>query len=117
MLPSENSEANYLHYSSQDRHIQMQTCVIIMKERLTRIRDRLQGSPVKNLSDQLDNLTTYQLKIHLWLHRFALVHDGPEEDLEKQAALVSEHLPLDTIPALNSRVSGFESWPIDQLSS
>jgi hypothetical protein len=75
--------------------------------------DRLQGSPVRKLSDQLDKLTTYQLKIHLWLHRFALAQDDPEEDLEKQTSLVSEHLlPLGTNLALNSRVSGFDSWPI-----
>jgi hypothetical protein len=80
--------------------------------------DRLQGNPVSKLSDQLDNLTTYQLKIHLWLHRFALVQGDPEEDLEKQAALVSEHVvPVGRNLAFNSRVSGFESWTIDQLSS
>lgn len=72
--------------------------------------DRLQGDPVRKVCDQLDNLTTYQLKIHLWLRRFALVQGDPEEDLEKQAALVSEHLvPVSRNLALNSGVSELES--------
>jgi hypothetical protein len=78
VLPSENNGANYLCYN--------------------RIVGRLQGSPVSKLSDQLDNLTTYQLKMHLWLRRFALVRGDPEEDPEKQAALVSEHLVVVILP-------------------
>jgi hypothetical protein len=49
---------------------------------------------------------------------FALVQGNPEEDPEKQAALVSEHLvSVGRNLALNSRVSEFESWSIDQLFS
>jgi len=54
--------------------------------------DRLQGPPFRKLSDQVDMLSTYELKIHLWLCRFAVVQGDPEEDLEKQEALVSDHL-------------------------
>jgi len=54
--------------------------------------DRIQGPPFRKLSNQVDMLSTYELKIHLWLCRFAVVQGDPEEDLEKQAALVSEHL-------------------------
>ena len=54
--------------------------------------DRLQGPPFRKLSNQVDTLSTYELKIHLWLCRFAVVQGDPEEDLEKQAVLVSEHL-------------------------
>jgi hypothetical protein len=58
--------------------------------------DRLQGPPFRKLDDQVDMLSTYELKVHLWLSRFAVVQGSPEEDLEKQAALVSKHLPLKT---------------------
>jgi hypothetical protein len=61
--------------------------------------DRSQGPPFRKLSDEVDMLSTYELKIHLWLSRFTLVQADPEDDLEKQekqAALVSEHLPVKT---------------------
>jgi hypothetical protein len=45
-----------------------------------------------------------------------LVQGDPEEDLDKQAALVSEHVvPGGRNFAFNPRVSGFESWAIDQF--
>jgi hypothetical protein len=52
----------------------------------------LQGPPFRKLSDQLDELSTYQLKFHLWLCRFAVVQGDPEEDQERHTVLVSEYL-------------------------
>jgi hypothetical protein len=78
---------------------------------------RLQGPPFRKLSGHLDELSTYQLKIHLWLCRFAVVQGDPEEDPEKHTALVSEHLgPVISSLASHSRCFGFKSQPIHSCS-
>jgi hypothetical protein len=67
---------------------------------------------------QLDELTTYQLKLHLWLCRIAMVQGDLEEDLEKHMALVSKPLgPLVRTLTLYSRGCGLKSQPVDQQSS
>ncbi|XP_021915507.1 uncharacterized protein LOC110827800 isoform X2 [Zootermopsis nevadensis] len=51
---------------------------------------RLQGPPFRKLSDRLDDLSTYQLKMQFWLYRFSVVQGDVEENPERHMALKEE---------------------------
>jgi hypothetical protein len=50
---------------------------------------RLQGPPFPDVEKEQLELSSYHLKIRMWLCRFAVMQEDPEEDKERRNTIVS----------------------------